>query len=92
MQKTEEQKMSRDDDFQSLNAALEKQKAAYEKAKEKMDAEAKKLKALQQKKEEKALKRIRVAMRSSTKTYEDVIAFITGEKVESDDEATRAES
>lgn len=92
MQKTEEQKMSRDDDFQSLNAALEKQEAAYEKAKEKMDAEAKKLKALQQKKEEKALKRIRVAMRSSTKTYEDVIAFITGEKVESDDEATRAES
>ena len=50
MQKTEEQKMSRDEDFQSLNAALEKQEAAYEKAKEKMDAEAKKLKALQQKK------------------------------------------
>lgn len=92
MQKTEEQKMSRDDDFQSLNAALEKQEAAYEKAKEKMDAEAKKLKALQQKKGEKALKRIRVAMRSSTKNYEDVIAFITGEKVESADEATRAES
>ena len=70
--------MEEQSSFAQLDEAIRKQQDAVDKVKAKYDDEQKRLKELQRKKEQKALKAISTAMKKSTKTYEEVLAFIQG--------------
>ncbi len=70
--------MEEQSSFAQIDEAIRKQQDAVDKVKAKYDDEQKRLKELQRKKEQKALKTISTAMKKSTKTYEEVLAFIQG--------------
>ncbi|MCH4033441.1 MAG: ErpK protein [Lachnospiraceae bacterium] len=70
--------MEEQSSFAQIDEAIRKQQDAVDKVKAKYDDEQKRLKELQRKKEQKALKAISTAMKKSTKTYEEVLAFIQG--------------
>lgn len=70
--------MEEQSSFAQIDEAIRKQQDAIDKVKAKYDDEQKRLKELQRKKEQKALKAISTAMKKSTKTYEEVLAFIQG--------------
>ena len=70
--------MEEQSSFAQIDEAIRKQQDAVDKVKAKYDDEQKRLKELQRKKEQKALKAISTAMKKSTKTYEEVLAFILG--------------
>jgi predicted nucleic acid-binding Zn-ribbon protein len=59
-----------------IDEAIRKQQEVVNKVRAKYDDEQKKLKNLEKKREEKALKAIGGAMKKSTKSYEEIIAFI----------------
>lgn len=70
--------MEEQSSFAQIDEAIRKQQDAVDKVKAKYDDEQKRLKELQRKKEQKALKAISTAMKKSTKTYEEGLAFIQG--------------
>lgn len=70
--------MEEQSSFAQIDEAIRKQQDAVDKVKAKYDDEQKRLKELQRKKKQKALKAISTAMKKSTKTYEEVLAFIQG--------------
>lgn len=70
--------MEEQSSFAQIDEAIRKQQDAVDKVKAKYEDEQKRLKELQRKKEQKALKAISTAMKKSTKTYEEVLAFIQG--------------
>ena len=70
--------MARPKKHTSMEEEIVKQEEAVEKSKAKYDAEVKKLKDMYAKREEARRKALLDAVEKSSKSYEEIMAFVTG--------------